>query len=60
MSRYCAWCRYYLGSVGTQAGMTHGICDPCAAKQVRQYLNANRSNMSEKETQCRDHTNGQP
>jgi hypothetical protein len=55
MSRYCAWYRYYLGSVGTQAGMTHGICDPCAAKQVRPYVECRSFHMSEKETHARSH-----
>lgn len=60
MSRYCAWCRCYLGSVGAQAGVTHGICHSCAAKHVGEYIECRMApHGREGEYLCRDQTNGQ-
>jgi hypothetical protein len=33
MVTVCAWCERYLGPGVEGPGVTHGICDPCAARQ---------------------------
>ena len=38
MSRWCAWCYCYLGTIGTDAGITHGICERCAEEQALAML----------------------
>jgi hypothetical protein len=60
MSRYCAWCQRYLGSVGTQTGVTHGICTSCAERQVKRQVECRMAPYErEGDFVCRDHINGQ-
>ena len=33
MVTVCAWCERFLGASGSEAVVTHGICEPCAARQ---------------------------
>jgi hypothetical protein len=33
MVTVCAWCERYLGARETDPPVTHGICDPCTARQ---------------------------
>ena len=33
MLTVCAWCQRYLGPGDTGPAVTHGICEPCAARQ---------------------------
>ena len=33
MVTVCAWCERFLGARGAEPGVTHGICEACAARQ---------------------------
>ena len=33
MITVCAWCERFLGAKGADPVVTHGICDPCSARQ---------------------------
>ena len=33
MITVCAWCERFLGAKGADPVVTHGICEPCAARQ---------------------------
>ena len=33
MVTVCAWCERYLGARETDPPVSHGICDPCTARQ---------------------------
>ena len=33
MVTVCAWCERYLGPGDAGPGVSHGICEPCAARQ---------------------------
>ncbi len=38
--RVCAWCRVGESPLATEAGVTHGICEVCLARQLRTLMPA--------------------
>jgi hypothetical protein len=59
MSRWCAWCQCYLGTVGMEAGMTHGICDRCAEQQLTAMQHVRAHRPSQGGAVCHELTEGE-
>ena len=52
MTPWCAWCQCYLGTLGTQPGMTHSICSSCADQQFTGDASCKGASASRGEPVC--------